>query len=852
MADRFPKLRDDAFPHLENVDPFSRRVPFDYSRYDYTATAKLCVVPWPSDYQHVADWGSASERDAWFSDVEGRTVELSNGFTRPQLDTISLPVPYDVALTYNYLYMRVPVMTEEEPIDYETSAGLRTVCAFVSDVIYQAPSSTAFVLEVDVWTTYLPHLAVRSLVLERGHAPMYALDVDTYLADPIAHTDGLLTPDVDYGRTDAVRTTDMIPLVTSSPCYVMASTVPYADVSSLGQAVTVAGSPATFYDLTGRDGYQRGVSGYVWDFGGKDYTAATQPSRATNVTGDTPTGLYYYAIDGSTTTAALQALFDAYPQLLQACQAFYVVPSNLVTLGTSHVLSGVTLREVRPNDSWQQAGIRALAKADFNYPTKYAGITKLYTFPYAHIEVSDGLGQNMTLRVEDTHGSVKVFQRLSALWPALDWTAAIEAQSTAQATSYVWRHLDGTTSIANVPGAELSEWTFDIGIPTYALYMAAERQAALTGAASANARRASALQEYDATARNANTAYANATASNATAYDNAEDSADVQVLNTANSGDTADANTVLQNTMRTNIQVEQNATNAALATISHQQIYDVSNADIEYNDYATDTKLKGEAVSGVANMAANAIAGNAFGFTSAGVATIVNMTTSSAIAQLANGANLAKQGANVDANDDASAEQRSLNEAVRIATNTAATSINTNNVTLANTNAENSADVAKANALRSKNTSDGNALATREEAIAIAKNRLELLRTTNAKEAYETARHEPPAALGNYSDEQSMLREPYHERALHVHVMTQDANAIARAGDAFLRYGYRYEGIWEPDGAWCPTGHDMCHWQASDVRADLSQVPNVRALEVLKSMLRTGVTVWADPYEIGA
>ena len=852
MPDRFPKLRDDAFPHLENVDPFSRRVPFDYSRYDYTATAKLCVVPWPSDYQHVADWGSASERDAWFADVEGRTVELSNGFTRPQLDTISLPVPYDVALTYNYLYMRVPVMTEDAPIDYETRAGLRTVCAFVSDVIYQAPSSTAFVLDVDMWTTYLPHLAVKSLVLERGHAPMYALDVDTYLADPIAHTDGLLTPDVDYGRTDAVRTTDMIPLVTSSPCYVMASTVPYADVSSLGQAVTVTGSPATYYDLTGRDGYQRGVSGYVWDFGGKDYTGATQPSRATSNEGDAPTGLYYYAIDGSTTTTALQALFDAYPQLLQACQAFYVVPSNLVTLGTSHVLSGVTLREVRPNDSWQQAGIRALAKADFGYPSKYAGITKLYTFPYAHIEVSDGLGQNMTLRVEDTHGSIKVFQRLSALWPALDWTAAIEAQSTAQATSYVWRHLDGTTSSASVPGAELSEWTFDIGIPTYALYMAAERQAALTGAANANARRANALQEYDATARNANTAYANATASNATAYANAEDSADVQVTNTANSGDTADANTVLQNTMRTTISGAQITANNALTADANQQTYDMGAADVEYAMYATDANLKSEAVAGIANMATNALAGNLTGVVSGGIASVVNITTSSALSNLSQDTIDTKVGISQAHNTTASGYQNTLNSATTTATNTAATSINTNNVTLANTNAENSADVAKANALRSKNTGDGNALATREEAIAIAKNRLELLRTTGAKEAYETARHEAPAAMGTYSDEQSMLREPYHERALHVHVMTQDANAIARAGDAFLRYGYRYEGIWEPEGAWCPTGHDMCHWQASDVRADLSQVPNTRALEVLKSMLRTGVTVWADPYEIGA
>lgn len=66
MARKFPRLDGDSFPYLETVDPFKRKNEFDYKRYDYTASAKLMRVTWPSDYRHVVEWESAEARDAWF------------------------------------------------------------------------------------------------------------------------------------------------------------------------------------------------------------------------------------------------------------------------------------------------------------------------------------------------------------------------------------------------------------------------------------------------------------------------------------------------------------------------------------------------------------------------------------------------------------------------------------------------------------------------------------------------------------------------------------------------------------------------------------------------------------------
>lgn len=871
MAD-FPHLSDTDFPHLGTVDPYRRRVDFDYSRYDYEATAKLCRVTWPQDYRHTVNWRSAAARDSYFESIDGETVELSQGFVRTQTDRIRVPVPYDVALTYNYVYMRVPQLTEGEAIDYETAAGVRIVCAFIIDAAYMAPNTTELILSVDTWTTYLPHLSVASLMLERGHAPMHGLSVADYLADPVATCAPLLTPDVDFGGGGIVRGGGYVPLATGALCYVLALTIPYASMASLGSASTVTTSPATFSDIEARDGYQRQVNGYVWGFNGRDYRQATQPSAPTAASGDVPTGLYYYALATSGAPAALASLLSAYPQIATACQALYVIPEALVTLGTSYTLAGVTLRAVSGNPSWQEAGSVDLTPELFGYPSKYAGIAKLYTMPYAHIEVADDMGQSVRVAVEDTHGSVDVLQRLSMAWPALDWQATVDAQSTAGAVTYAWARLDGSTQQRTIPGADLAALAIDYGIPAYSLYLAASQEWALESAGGNETARARALIAYDSAARNANTSLANALdsnatantnamASNATAQTNANASADTSVTNTSNSGNTQLANMQVANNTRTYINGAQNTTSGNLAADANQQTYDNGAADVEYTMYATDAKLKSEAVAGVTNMASHALANDVAGVVSAGVASIVNITTSSALASLSELNIDTKVGISQQHNSYATTQQQQLNTTVTGFRNTEASTVTQNSVTTANTNATNSANTAKANATRtkatgdananrSKATADANATYSRNETITIAQNALELARTADAEAAYEDAQHRPPVAHGTYTDQGSMLHEAYRNRGMHVRIVTESASAIARAGDAMLRYGYRYDGLWTVT-TWCPAGRDFSYWQSSDVQASARDVPNPSAWRDLMAILASGTTVWNNPDRIG-
>lgn len=868
----FPHLSDTDFPHLGTVDPYRRRVDFDYSRYDYEATAKLCRVTWPQDYRHTVNWASATARDAYFEGIDGETVELSQGFVRTQTDRIRVPVPYDVALTYNYVYMRVPQLTEGEAIDYETAAGVRIVCAFIVDAAYMAPNTTELILSVDTWTTYLPHLSVASLMLERGHAPMHGLSAADYLADPVATCAPLLTPDVDFGGGGIVRGGGYVPLATGALCYVLALTIPYARMESLGSANSVTTSPATFSDIAARDGYQRQVNGYVWGFDGRDYRQATQPSAPTANVGDVSTGLYYYAIPTAGARNALTTLLEVYPQIATACQALYVVPEALVALGNTYTIAGVALRGVSGNPSWQAAGSVDLTPELFAYPAKYAGIAKLYTMPYAHIEVADDLGQSVRVAVEDTHGSVDVLQRLSMAWPALDWQATVDAQSTAGAVTYAWARLDGSTQQRTIPGADVAALAIDFGIPAYSLYLAASQEWALENAGGNDAARARALFAYDSAARNANTAQANALdsnatantntlASNATAKTNADASADTSVTNTANSGNTQMANMQVANNTRTYINGAQNTTSGNLAADANQQTYDNGAADVEYTMYATDANLKSEAVAGVSNMASNALSGNVAGVLATGVASIVNITTSSALASLSELNIDTKVAISQQHNSYATGQQQQLNTTVTGFRNTEASTMTQNSVTTANTNATNSANTAKANAARTKATgdananrtkatADANATYTRGEAITIAQNALELARTADAEAAFEDAQHRPPVAHGAYSDEGSMLHEAYRNRGMHVRIVTESASAIARAGDAMLRYGYRYDGMWTID-TWCPAERDYSYWQSGDVQASARDVPNPSAWRDLMAILAAGTTIWNDPDRIG-
>lgn len=867
---RFPKIGEtNTFPYLDNARPFDRHVTFDYSRYDYAATAKLCKVPWPNDYRHAVWWLSEQMRDTWFEDLEGLSIELTHGTLRTQTDAIRLDIPYDVALTYNYIYMKVPQLTEDAPIDHERAGGIRTVCAFIDSCEYQSPSATLFRLSVDVWTTYMPYTSVHGMMLNRGHAPMWAMSASSYLQNPIANCGNLLAPDVSFGDAGVVRGGEYEPLSTANPIYVLASTIPYSQINGITRAYTHNSTAATYYDTGARNGEQVGVRSYQWG-SGKGYDGMTSPSTPTHADGSIPSGLYYYGILGTAVASgALATIFDALPVLATSCQAAFVVPSDLVTLGTTHAIEGVTVYEVS-NKGLQQVASFDVTKQLFGYPTEYADIAKLYTEPYAHLEISDDLGNSTTIAIEDTTGTVDVSQMLSVAFPAIEWRAAVtNVANTGGDVRYAWKALDGTSKTKTFPNADLASTFIDYGIPTYALYLEARTTQALRTWADAQQQRASAIVAYQSTMRSANTAEHNAYDSNATAKTNADASADTgkanadasadtNVTNVANSGSNAVANAAIANNARTYISGAQNVANSNIASDTNDTTFSMGEADVEYNMYATDAQLKSEAIGGMMNMVAAAATGNTGAMFTSGVGTLVSITTSNTIASLSNASIDTKVGVSQGHTSYVAAQQNSLNTSVTGFQNVSNSNQTQNNANTANTNARNSAATAKANATRTQATAKANATRSQTTGNANA-NYSRDTTEENAKATLENARAgydrsltaasvEPPTAHGSYAG--TSVHEIWENRGIHLRGITQAAGAIKQAGDTFLRYGYMLNAAWEID-SWVPTGHTYCYWQSTDLWQNVADVDNTQAERMLEAILAAGVTVWDTPEHVG-
>lgn len=826
---KFPHVGNDAFPHLETVKPFERKVPFDYGRYDYTATLKLCSVTWPADYRHVVNWQSAAARDAWFDALEGKTVELANGFTRTQTDTVRVPVPYDVALMYNYVYMRVPQLTEDVAIDYEDAPGVRVICAHIQDAIYCAPSTTELVLGIDYWTTYLPHLAANiTLMLHRGHAPAYAVDAETYLASPRANSALLLTPDVTYGTPDVCAHAELVDIAQGEKYLVMASTIPYSSIEALTLASVKSGSStaASFFDTGARNGYQVGVSGYEWHYGAHGYDNMENPSSYSGVGRGMPTYTRLYAIPTANASTVLTTLASRLPQFIKSVQAAYILPASMITLASvPYTVAGVTLYRVIPSPALTTIADLELSKAQFGYPSRYADIAKLYTFPYAHLIVNDTLGHEIVVRIEDMGANASMVAQVSPMVECLRWDVLLTDVNSAGPTNYVWQDLDGTANNLSLPGADIARYTLELGIPTYALYLDGRTIHAADTYYDGQSQRASAITNYQATMRVANTAKANA-----------DDSANTQVTNTANSGRTSQANATIANNLRTTSTARNNQAQNASKNDAIQNIYDSSNADLEYTEFASDVNLKSEAVSAIQNLVGNAIMGNVAGVLNTGVSGIVSITTSGALADLSMQNVLDHQAISQDHTRTQNNIQVSNASDQAGYANTANTNTTNNNVSNANTNASNSANTAKANAGYSRGTTEENAKAA-----------LELARQNYVRQGHM---HDldNPSAFGLASGDRTA--DALMRRVVQLRVETQSASAIARAGDAMLRYGYTFDGLWDV-ADWCPEEHDGCYWQASEVLVPADELDNPTAERAFETILAEGVTVWNDPTKIG-
>ena len=545
----FPHLGDTSFPDLQNVNVYEFQNTFDYTRWNEDTKVKLCNVIWNSDYSDVVKFDTNEQRDSYFDNIQDYyAIELTQAARIVPQNYVKLPIPYDVMARYNYLFIDIPIATSPDmPLDYETSDGLRRWYFFIDTVAYLSPSSTQVFLSLDVWTNYQNDVEINYMMLERGHAPVYASDTESYLQNPIANSRFLLAPDVNFDNASIIRSSDYVPFGNGTKYVCVASTCAPEQIASLG---TVYADPTynpsgtiTYSNTADRFGYQLQVNGLTMGNGRNYGSARTSAKLGASDDGLIANNLSVYAIPASDCYGSGTFFTDVVaqcPQFLTTVQACFVVDEDCIVRGTQYTIAGHTV--YRCVGTKRNLLTKSLTQNDFKYPQELRRFAKLYTSPYAVLEVTDNEGTTFTINIEET-STVQVRSVVSVAFPYIDYRVYLDGIGGVGSESYAWVDLRGQSSQQEISNSDWFRYCFDWEIPTFALYMDGETAYQL-----ANFNRSvrmglnDALVGYHTAMRSANTAMENAIDAADTTLQNVKNSTDTARTNAYNSADTAKTN----------------------------------------------------------------------------------------------------------------------------------------------------------------------------------------------------------------------------------------------------------------------------------------------------------------------
>lgn len=550
----YPHLTDATkFPGLG--EPYAQyKNEFDYSRWTVGTELILCNVPWDST-DNVVDWTGTNLGEYADNLTDAEHITLNSEINVFPDGVVRIPLPVTNAQRWNYVIVRMTVpTTSNDPIDYADGPRINVYGYFIREVKQLAASTTECHIDIDYWSTYVNHIKITSMMLERGHAPMAEIDADEYLNNPLENNKYLLTDDVSFGEPVITTNTQFHSwCATTSPLIMFAVTTGMDGVESMLNTVPSSGSTtvATFSDRDVRWGKQWNVNNY--DYG--ELTKYSNASVDTVITADSsgvPTGVNMFAVEAQNIETFLNAVQEYSPQLLTVVNSVYMITGDLVSTKKRGTFHGVDWYEVLPLNELPSIPIK-LTKDDFGYDERYENIAKLYTYPYAGLTFSDNNGSTVDVRIEYTTPDFGINRRVSLAYPYIKAQAFINGYRSDGHTSYSWVDVNGIAHDGTMPSANWQETMIEYDIPSYALTMDGHTQWLLKNANSAERVRLQALNDYHTTVRGINTNYENTIDSAETTFGNAKRSADTTLSNAQDETNTHNTNTLESlTTTRTN------------------------------------------------------------------------------------------------------------------------------------------------------------------------------------------------------------------------------------------------------------------------------------------------------------
>lgn len=785
------------FPILDNVNVYKYDNDFDYGRFNATQMGiLLCSVPWDMGEAHVGNrtisgignvvyFGSKSARDAWFNAIpDSECYRFETKYKELHREhVIDVPVPFDMASKHNYLVVEYNLFANDKsPVMYEGDDGHRKWFWFIREVEFIAPNVTRLHLLEDAWQTWIYDVSISGMMLERGHAPMFKTRVDDYLANPLANNTYLLCEDVNFGEASQVKHIDVLGL----------------------NAGTMYACIATTANVKGTWGTKANDDWRV-------------PANAAYTTNGVPS-VYVFACAASNLSTLLSNIDSSYPQMKQTIQAVWFVSSDLITLSTAFTFASVTCYPIVVTR--KTLNLCKLNKSMFGYGGDYANIAKLYTSPYAHIEITDENGNPDIVKIEDTTGDIDVSTALSIAYPFITLEAHLKGIGGNASATVTFKNIDSHTfPVAGQWYETLRTWQ----VPTFAVVLDPAKEYDY----STHFDRAQRVVEYTAAKNNAD---ANAD----TLKSNADANADNTTANAALAVAANTAVTAASDLSAAAFHVDTVLYNVASATHANTIVDNNATSTIAAADAQGAIAATTSAVSAAAGAIGAAASGNPAGAVSAVISGVVGAGSTLASTAVAN-ALTAAQAANAhDANNYNSSDANSKDNNDTQAQITCQDSIRDANNTSTSGQAANSSATQKANATRDRDTIKANA--TRD------KNAAQSAITNDTAQAALRA----PFMYGEFSNGDNATTKPM---ALFAHIVTQSKAAIETAGDEFLRYGYMLDRYWEFNGNW-NVGKYFTYWKLRDFWVTNLNVPDMY-MDRLRFFLFGGVTVWRNPSDIG-
>ena len=492
MPRKYKYIDGGNFPYLDNLDIPDNA--FDYSTWPVGTVIRVLHVPWDRDYSNVVKFDNDEARDKWIIEHTSTEYKLETAINIQPNGTIKLPIPFDVLGRSNF----IAVSYAWAPVDYEQNPRVQTIGYFIDNIQQLAPSTTAAHITVDYWFTYINDLDISFMMLERGHAPVAATNANWFLEDPINRNELLTTPDVNFGPERA-------------------------RVKQAAEWVANDGNAYAVIACTGN------VLSQYW--GTKGTRTMETPGIASANWYGLAGGLDYFALRLADLNDFIVQCNAHRPHFLPTIQGLFLIPGKLLTFVQKFTWENFSMDMWTIDTNQKRYNLITLNKTAFDYPKPYRDLAKLYTAPYAHLEITDETGRVSRVDVENTSGHIDIDAALNLVHPFVGLDVMIIGNGDAGTITSTFGYGSDRTF---QHGGDWYTTMHRYGIPSFIVSQSQNDRAQFNrffpNAQAATARDnalASALASNDTGKTNAdastNTANTNALASNDTGYTNTND-----------------------------------------------------------------------------------------------------------------------------------------------------------------------------------------------------------------------------------------------------------------------------------------------------------------------------------------